>query len=168
MPAPLSSDLRERIVRAVEKGSSIRQAALRFEVSPSAAVKLMRRVRESGSAAPARFGGHRRPLLEEHEALVRTLLDAKPDITLSEIQAELARQGVVIRATSTILRWLRRAGLTRKKEPESCRAGPAGRGRRSPALASVAALNGPGPLRVPGRDWRVHQHDPALWALPSW
>ena len=40
MPAPLPLDLRERIVRAVEKGSTIRQAALRFEVSPSAAVKL--------------------------------------------------------------------------------------------------------------------------------
>ena len=115
MPVPLSSDLRERIVRAVEKGSSIRQAALRFEVSPSAAVKLMRRVRESGSPAPARFGGHRRPMLDEHEALVRTLLDAKPDMTLSEMQLELAWQGVVVRATSTILRWLRRAGLTRKK-----------------------------------------------------
>ena len=115
MPAPLSSDLRERIVRAVEKGSSIRQAALRFEVSPSAAVKLMRRVRESGSSAPARFGGHRRPMLDEHEGSIRTLLDGKPDITLSEMQAELARQGVVVRATSTILRWLRRAGLTRKK-----------------------------------------------------
>ena|ERR671921_529625 len=85
MPAPLSSDLRERIVRAVAKGSSIRQAALRFEVSPSAAVKLVRRVRESGSSAPARFGGHRRPMLDEHEALVRLLLDAKPDITLVEI-----------------------------------------------------------------------------------
>jgi transposase len=117
MPAPLSSDLRERIVRAVAKGSSIRQAALRFEVSPSAAVKLVRRVRESGSSAPAQFGGHRRPILDEHEALVRSLLDAKPDITLVEIQSELARQGVVVRATSTILRWLRRAGLTRKKRP---------------------------------------------------
>ena len=136
MPVPLSSDLRERIVRAVEKGSSIRQAALRFEVSPSAAIKLMRRVRESGSSAPARFGGHRRPMLDEHEALVRTLLDgkpditmrrvresgssaplldAKPDMTLAEMQAELARGGIVVRATSTILRWLRRAGLTRKK-----------------------------------------------------
>ena len=115
MPAPLSQDLRERIVRAVEKGSSIRQAALRFEVSPSAAVKLMRRVRESGSPAPARFGGHRRPVLEAHGALVRSLLVAKSDITLGEIQAELTRRGVVVRATSTILRWLRRAGLTRKK-----------------------------------------------------
>jgi putative transposase len=115
MPVPLSSDLRERIVRVVEKGSTIRQAALRFEVSPSAAVKLMRRVRESGSPAPARFGGHRRPVLDEHEALVRALLDAKSNIILVEIQAELARCGVIVRATSTILRWLRRAELTRKK-----------------------------------------------------
>ena len=115
MPAPLSEDLRARIVRAVANGSSIRQAALRFEVSPSAAVKLLRRVRESGSAAPARFGGHRRPILDEHEALVRSLLDAKPDMTLGEIQAELAERGIVVRAASTVLRWLRRAGLTRKK-----------------------------------------------------
>jgi putative transposase len=61
MPAPLSRDLRERIVRAVAGGSSIRRAALRFDVSPSAAVKLMGRFRQSGSPAPARFGGHREP-----------------------------------------------------------------------------------------------------------
>lgn len=115
MPAPLSRDLRERIVRAVKGGSSIRQAALRFEVSPSAAVKLMRRFRQSGSPAPARFGGHRRPILEPHEALVRGLLDAKADISLVEIRAELHRHGIVVGATSTISRWLRRAGLTHKK-----------------------------------------------------
>lgn len=115
MPAPLSGDLRDRIVRAVEGGSSIRQAALRFAVSPSAAVKLMRRYQESCSPAPARFGGHRRPILEAHEALVRSLLEAKADISLVEIQTELARHGVVVGATSTIGRWLRRAGLTRKK-----------------------------------------------------
>jgi transposase len=115
MPAPLSQDLRNRIVRAVEGGSSIRQAALRFEVSPSAAVKLMRRVRENASPAPARFGGHRRPVLDAHHALIGSRLDAKSDITLVELQAELARHGVVVRAASTILRWLKQAGLTRKK-----------------------------------------------------
>jgi putative transposase len=117
MPAPLSRDLRDRIVRAVEGGSSIRQAALRFAVSPSAAVKLMQRFRASGSPAPARFGGHRRPILNEHEVLIRSLLDTKADISLTEIQTELARHGVVVGATSTIGRWLRRAGLTRKKSP---------------------------------------------------
>ena len=128
MPAPLSRDLRERIVRAVAGGSSIRQAALRFDVSPSAAVKLMRRFRQSGSPAPARFGGHRRPMLEPHGTLVRGLLEARSDISLVEIQAELRQRGIVVGATSTISRWLRRAGLTRKKEPKSRRAGPGGRG----------------------------------------
>jgi len=61
MPAPISMDLRERIVRAVEGGSSIRQAARRFEVSASAAIKLMQRVRETGTgtiwrASPAGSG----------------------------------------------------------------------------------------------------------------
>ena len=115
MPVPLSQDLRDRIVRAVENGSSIRQAALRFEVSPAAAVKLVRRVRETGSLAPARSGGHRRPMLDAHEALVRSLLDAEPDITLVEIRAALAQRRVVVRASSTVHRWLKRAGLTRKK-----------------------------------------------------
>jgi transposase len=63
MPAPMSLALRLRIVRAVERGSSIRGAARRFVVSPAAAIKPMQRVRTTGSPAPARFGGHRRPLL---------------------------------------------------------------------------------------------------------
>ncbi len=61
MTAPLSQDLRERIVRAVAQGRSARQAAQRFEVSPSTAVKLMQRVRQTGSTAPGKIGGHRRP-----------------------------------------------------------------------------------------------------------
>jgi hypothetical protein len=53
MPAPLSRDLRERIVEAVESGSSMRGAAARFAVSPSSAIKLMARVRATGGVAPA-------------------------------------------------------------------------------------------------------------------
>ena len=64
MPAPLSLDLRERLVEAVENGSSIRQAALRYSVSPSAAIKLMQRVETAGSLEPASLGG-RKPLLLE-------------------------------------------------------------------------------------------------------
>ena len=74
MTAPLSQDLRERIVRAVEGGSTIRQAARRFAVSASAAVKLMQRVRQTGSTAPAKIGGYRRPLLEKHANDLRALV----------------------------------------------------------------------------------------------
>jgi len=49
MPAPVSLDLRLRIVRAVERGSPICEAARRLAVSSSTAIKLMRRVRTTGS-----------------------------------------------------------------------------------------------------------------------
>jgi putative transposase len=115
MPAPMSLDLRRRIVRAVEGGGSIRGAARRFAVSPSAAIKLMQRVRATGSAAPARFGGHRRPLLAPHERDLRRLVEASPDLTLAELQAELRRRFGLAAGLSTIHNTLRRLGLRLKK-----------------------------------------------------
>ena len=115
MTAPLSADLRERLVRAVEAGSSAREAARRFEVSASAAIKLMQRVRETGSAAPARIGGYRKPLLAGHEDLLRELTEAKPGITLAEIQAELAARDIRAGSLTTIWATLRRLGLRHKK-----------------------------------------------------
>ena len=117
MPAPMSMDLRLRIVRAVESGSSIRGAARRFAVSPSAAIKLMQRVRATGSAAPARSGGHRRPVLEPHEPDLRRLVGATPDLTRAEIQSELQRRCGVRAGLSTIQNALRRIGLRHKKSP---------------------------------------------------
>ena len=115
MPAPLSRDLRERIVEAVRGGSSMRGAAARFAVSASSAIKLMARVRATGSVAPARYGGHRRPVLGPHEALLRSLIAATPDITLAELQAELYRQRGVTVCLATIHTHLRRLGLRHKK-----------------------------------------------------
>jgi transposase len=115
MTAPQSHDLRRRIVKAVESGSSIRKAAGRYSVSISAAIKLMRRVHETGSVQPARIGGYRRPILEPHEALLRELVDAKSDITLAEIRAELSRRVGLWPDLSTIHHHLRRLGLRHKK-----------------------------------------------------
>jgi len=117
MTAPLSQDLRRRIVRAVEAGRSARQAAERFEVSASAAIKLMRRVRETGSPAPGQIGGHRRPMLEPHADLIRALVTDQPRITLAELQAALGERGIEVKALSTIWLMLRRLGLSHKKTP---------------------------------------------------
>ena len=115
MTAPLSQDLRHRIMRAVEAGSSARAAAARFEVSASAAIKLVRRVRQTGSPAPAQVGGHRRPVLEPHADLIRFLVEARPRITLAELRAALAGHGVRVTALSTLWLMLRRLGLSHKK-----------------------------------------------------
>src|SRR5829696_7595099 len=115
MTAPLSQDLRERIVRAVDDGSTIRQAARRFAVIASAAIKLMQRVRQTGSLAPAQIGGFRRPLLEKHADDLRALVLSQPGITLREIKAALAARGIIVKALSTIADMLHRLGLSHKK-----------------------------------------------------
>src|SRR3712207_5614239 len=142
MTAPLSRDLRERIVRAVESGSSIRQAARRFAVSASAAIKLMQRVRRTGSTAPAQIGGSRRPLLEAHTDALRAIVSRQAGITRREIKAALAARGIGVKALSTIADMLHRLDLSHKKEPESSRAGSARRGPAPEPLAGGAVLNG--------------------------
>src|SRR5438045_9446183 len=91
MPAPLSGDLRERIVAAIRDGSSMRGAAARFSVSPSSAIKLMARFRATGSVAPARYGGHRRPVVLPHEELLRALVRERPDINLAAVRDDQPR-----------------------------------------------------------------------------
>jgi putative transposase len=60
MGRPYSGDLRERVVRAVEEeGLSRRQAAARYGVSVSTAIRLVQRFRETGGVAPGKMGGHR-------------------------------------------------------------------------------------------------------------
>lgn len=115
MAAPLSQDLRRRLVHAVEQGSSAREAARRFAVSESAAIKLVRRVRETGSVAPARIGGYRKPLLAGHEELLRELTSSKRGITLAEIQSALVSRGIEAGCLTTIWSALRRLGLSHKK-----------------------------------------------------
>lgn len=51
-----SRDLRDRISDHVSAGHSRREAARRFGVSVSCAIKLVQRVAKTGSAAPARQG----------------------------------------------------------------------------------------------------------------
>lgn len=85
MATLLSQDLHLRIVRAIAKDSWIRQAAAGYELSPSAAVKLMRRLHQTGSIAPERIGGRRRPVLEPHQDLLRSLMETRSGLTLAEI-----------------------------------------------------------------------------------
>ena len=92
MPAPLSMDLRRRMVEAVEEGSSIRAAARRFAVSASAAIKLMQRVRATGSPAPERDSGYRRPVLEPDRADLERLVALEPDLTPAELRDRLQRR----------------------------------------------------------------------------
>ena len=108
MTALLSQDLRKRLVQAVEKGASAREAAARFSVSASAAIKLMRRVRQTGSTATAQSGGYRKPLLAGQEDFLRELTTRRKGITLAEIRAVLIERGVTPVSLMTIWSALKR------------------------------------------------------------
>lgn len=84
----LSMDLRERILKAYERGDSTReQVAQRFAVSVGMVKKLLAR-RRQGEEIGARYDRcGRRPLIagEQREAL-RQVLARKPDLTLKELR----------------------------------------------------------------------------------
>ena len=160
MPAPISMDLRLRVVRAVEGGSSIREAARRFAVSPSAAIKLMQRVRPR----QRRTGALRRPpAAGAGTARSRPAPagrgDARPHPRQPRPAAAARRSAAGL---STIHNTLRRIGLRHKKSPESRRAGPARRRRQAPAVAQLATLHGSGVVRLHRRDRDRHQTGAAL------
>ena len=52
----------------------------------------MQRLLATGSAAPARYGGHRRRVLGRYEADLRRLVEAMPDLTLTELRTDLERR----------------------------------------------------------------------------
>ena len=108
-----SEDLRSRIVTAVEAGATRTAAAAQFAVSVSCAIKLVQRFRQTGSVAPAPRG--KKPFaLAEHEALVRELVAARPDMTLDELTQELEDRGIRV-GRSSVNRFLKACGLTLKK-----------------------------------------------------
>ena len=115
MSKALSLDLRSRVLAAISAGSSCRQAAARFGVSASSAIRWRALEREQGDAKPKALGGDRRSgRIEAHAALILSLLEETPDITLEELRAVLAEKGVAV-GYGTLWRFFERRQITRKK-----------------------------------------------------
>lgn len=128
MGKTLSPDLRRRIIRFVENGGSRREAARRFEVSPSFAVKLLARWRKIGDATAARRGRRRPGPLAAHHAFLIGAVEARPDITMPELAAALFKARRIAAAPATLSRLLCRLGFSFKKNAAGV--GMRTRGRR--------------------------------------
>ncbi len=114
MTAPLSNDLRERVVGALEGGESCRSVAARFGVSVSSVVKWHQRYRATGSVAPGKMGGHRKRVLEPHRTFIVERINQTSHLTLHGLKDELAARGVKV-SHDTVWNFLRREGLRFKK-----------------------------------------------------
>jgi transposase len=125
MAKALSVDLRERVAQYVMAGHSRRDAAKLFGISVSTAVRFVSLYKKTGSVAPAKQGGDRRGKLKGHHDFLLRRIEMVPDISLAELAAELAAQGVAI-DQSNICRYLRAQGLTYKKNATRRRTETAG------------------------------------------
>jgi transposase len=114
-------------------GSSRHEAAGRFGVSVSFVAKLMQRFHATGRFQPSDFGGHGKPKLAEHEAVVRELVEQTPSATLLELRGALLERGIPVGKPS-IGRFLKRLRISYKKALRG-RADASGRRRRARPMA---------------------------------
>lgn len=111
--ATISVDLRQRILKAYDRGDTTReQVASRFEVSLGMVKKLIQQRRHSGDIAPRHHRSGRKPIiLDSHRRELRSLISKQPDLTLEEIRARLGLE-CTIQAIHYVLVDM---GLTYKK-----------------------------------------------------
>jgi transposase len=109
-----SQDLRERVLRALDRGDRPAEIALRFEVSRVWVYQVRGRVETTGERSSLQIGGSRRSLLVEKEATLRAWVAAEPELTLSELQQRLMQQGVSIKI-GALWHQLNKWSLTLKK-----------------------------------------------------
>ena len=114
MAKPLSQDLRLRVAAALATGESSRSIADRFSLAPSTVIKWAKRLRETGSVAPAKFGGHLRCRLDAHRNFVLAQVETSPHLTLHGLKSLLVEHGVKV-SHDTVWRFLKREGLRFKK-----------------------------------------------------
>ena len=131
-----STDLKERLVRAVADGQPMREAARRFAVAVTTVKRAVVQQRETGSLERKPIPGRPRAIRSEQETLLRGRLAAAPDATVLEHCAWWAEQQGQLVSEATMWRALRRLGWTHKK-------------RRSPPASATRRRGRPGVQRSP-------------------
>jgi transposase len=121
-----SQDLRERVLRALDRGDSPTEIARRFEVGRVWVYRVRERMQQSGERGSFQIGGHRRSRLAGMEPVLRKWIQAEPDLSLAQLQERLKSQGVPIKI-GALWHQLNQWNLTFKKNSSRQRARARGR-----------------------------------------
>ena len=98
--AAYSQDLRDRVLGALARGDGVTATARRFEVSVRWVDEVRRRLRMHGEHGSRPVGGYRRSRLAGLEPQLRAWIKTEADLTLAQLCARLADQGVTIRPSA--------------------------------------------------------------------
>ena len=116
-----SSDLRDRVLGALERGERPTDIAKRYEVSRVWVYQVRNRFEKTGQRDSLQMGGYRRSRLADKEPLLREWIKEKEDMTLAQMCERLAEHGIVIKP-SALWHQLNKWNLTFKKNPARQRA----------------------------------------------
>ena len=118
MPIAYSKDLRARVIAAWEaKEGSQRDLAQRFKVSLSFVRNLLRHYRTNGPLEAKRRGGNLKPLIQDEQmAIIKSLVEEKNDLLLSELCLRLTERTGIKVSVSTMYRALEKLDLRCKKK----------------------------------------------------
>jgi transposase len=123
---------RQRIIHLYEQGKSTRDISGFFGFCVAAVRRVGQQFKERGTLQPrTRRCGRKTLLTTRRKAHLQKLVEQQPDATLAELGARMDRPF----GTSTMDLWLRRLGLTYKKNAARRRTEPPRRGRKKGALA---------------------------------
>lgn len=117
MAAPISKDLRRRVVAAYRAGKgTYPQIAELFGVGEASVSRWLRLERETRDVEPGPHGGGFPPRIAESEyGTLRALVAEKPDRTVVELCSEWERRHGTQLSRSAMQRALLKAGFTWKK-----------------------------------------------------
>ena len=121
-----SQDLRERVLRAWDRGERPTAIARRLEVSRVWVYQVREREQSTGKRTSFQIGGHRRSRVADRESVLRAWIEAEPGLSLAELCERLVEQGVSIKI-GALWHQLNKWGLTFKKNPARQRATTRGR-----------------------------------------
>ena len=114
-----SEDLRRKIVDAVRRGASKREAASLFGVSLSSVKRFTRMVREGDSLAPRKPPGRPTKGSDATKRLLEADLAERPAASAPERRRYLERMTGEAMSDSTVRRLVKRLGHSRKKDRPS-------------------------------------------------
>ena len=124
--------MRERILKLYDQGKSTVEIAAFSGYCVAAVRRVRQHFKDRGTVEPqTHLCGRKTLLTARRKTRLQKLVAAQPDATLAELGSRLDRPF----GTSTVDLWLRRLGLSYKKNAARRRAATARRGRTKGALA---------------------------------
>ena len=119
MPAPLSKDLRARVVILLEAGYSVPEIAERLIIADASVRNIYKRFKEDDSLETKKMGGSRIPKIPKiiqkaGEEFIDQQIQAHPDITCKELQTMYTDQFNQAESEDTVRRCIKKLGYVKK------------------------------------------------------